>query len=235
MAFDKGKLRVAMSSGRTWARTSGCVGRTKLADFRIEVGIPQRQLAEEVGLSLVSYRRLERDETLIRRRWDAPAQGQHASLVILLPWLVNLSLAFGLISVGRVIEDHWMWWYELGPDAPDEPPEYECFKPSARLNEHPETLLAEARIKKGIPQRRLAADCGLSLSSYGRLERGRFEIGKIPLPWLANLAIALDVELLDILEPSWREWCQLGPDAPSGPPADAHERASILIEDGLIT
>lgn len=56
-------------------------------------------------------------------------------------------------------------------------------------------------MKLGATQERTAAAVGLSLTTYRRLERG--EIEHPPLAWLQNLAIAFDVELEEILEPSW--------------------------------
>jgi transcriptional regulator with XRE-family HTH domain len=78
------------------------------------------------------------------------------------------------------------------------------------------TRLSEARAHIGFSQEEMAERTGISLRTYQRLESGRVE--NPPLRYLVNCAIALGVELDDILEPEWLEWLPLTEDA-AKPPA----------------
>lgn len=66
------------------------------------------------------------------------------------------------------------------------------------------TRLASARVRRGVTQAELAAAIGIALPTYRRLERGQME--SPPLRYLTNAALALGVELDDLIEDEWREW-----------------------------
>lgn len=66
---------------------------TKLAELRLERGITQRQLAASTGVSIASYRRLERDEL------RDPG----------IRTLSNLAIALG-VPLEDLIEDRWREW-----------------------------------------------------------------------------------------------------------------------------
>jgi transcriptional regulator with XRE-family HTH domain len=71
--------------------------------------------------------------------------------------------------------------------------------------------LAEARVRKGMSQRHLAEMTGLSLSTLARLEKYRVRLP--PLQWYVNCAIALGVELDEVVD-SWHfRWQMLAPGA----------------------
>jgi transcriptional regulator with XRE-family HTH domain len=78
-----------------------------------------------------------------------------------------------------------------------------------------ETNLARQRIRRGITQEDLSRATGISLTAYRRLERGRNP--NPPLRYLVNCSIALGCRLEQLIEPEWREWLALDPDA-SAPP-----------------
>jgi transcriptional regulator with XRE-family HTH domain len=67
-----------------------------------------------------------------------------------------------------------------------------------------QTRLAEQRVRRGVLQRELAEKTGISLASLKRLERG--EVATPPLWWYVNCAIALNVELEEVLEEDVRGW-----------------------------
>jgi transcriptional regulator with XRE-family HTH domain len=76
-------------------------------------------------------------------------------------------------------------------------------------------------MKRRATQKRTAEVVGIALTTYRRLERG--EIRHPPLAWLRNLALALEVELDDILEPEWGAgWTELDARAKGPPPKDWH-------------
>ncbi|HLX32625.1 MAG TPA: helix-turn-helix transcriptional regulator [Gaiellaceae bacterium] len=66
------------------------------------------------------------------------------------------------------------------------------------------TRLAYARLAAGLTQQEIAKMTGISIASYGRLERGL--IHNPPLGWLANVAIVLNHNLEDFIEDEMREW-----------------------------
>jgi transcriptional regulator with XRE-family HTH domain len=66
------------------------------------------------------------------------------------------------------------------------------------------TRLAIWRLRRGLTQRRLAQAVGMSLAGYRRLERD--QVADPSVRDLANLALALGVDLTDLLEPSWVTW-----------------------------
>jgi transcriptional regulator with XRE-family HTH domain len=85
------------------------------------------------------------------------------------------------------------------------------------------TRLAALRLQTGRTQRTMAAFTGIPLRTYQRLERG--EISNPPLRYLTNCALALQVELEDVIEPEWREWTQFSASA-SAPPTFIRTTAS---------
>jgi transcriptional regulator with XRE-family HTH domain len=68
----------------------------------------------------------------------------------------------------------------------------------------PKSRLYEGRQAVGLSQRELAKRTGLSLRTLQRIER--LEVDNPPIRYLTNLAIVLDCELEDLIEPAWREW-----------------------------
>ena len=84
--------------------------RTQLAELRLYRNLTQRQLAMYAGIPLSSYRRLERGQN------DNPP----------LRWLVNLWHVLGLSDdLYALIEDEWLEWKQLSPNAPREHPNIE--------------------------------------------------------------------------------------------------------------
>lgn len=71
-----------------------------------------------------------------------------------------------------------------------------------------ETRLAIERVRAGITQVELARVSGVPLTTYRRLERG--EMSNPPIRYLTNIALTLDVDLLDICEDEWLQWTPLG-------------------------
>jgi transcriptional regulator with XRE-family HTH domain len=71
-------------------------------------------------------------------------------------------------------------------------------------SEPPSTRLARVRISRGVTQEELAEAIGVSPPTVRRLERGEVENPK--LRHLVNCAIALGVDLDEILEPAWLKW-----------------------------
>src|ERR1700676_4009831 len=80
----------------------------------------------------------------------------------------------------------------------------------------PETRLAHARMSRGVTQEELAIAVGISVPTYRRLERGETQNPK--LRHLMNCAIALGVELDDVLEDDWFEWLPLNKSHAPRPP-----------------
>jgi transcriptional regulator with XRE-family HTH domain len=95
-------------------RDPGTKADTKLARLRMSRGVTQEQLAEAIGISLVTYRRLERDNM------DNPP----------LRYLQNAALALG-VELDALLEDEWKTWKEFDSRRP-EPPQHKDF-----WREHP--------------------------------------------------------------------------------------------------
>lgn len=114
----------ALMSGRARDRRaqSSREAQTRLAETRMRLGATQKRTAAVVGLSLTTYRRLERGEI------------EHPPLA----WLRNLAIAFD-VEVDEILEPDWgMGWTELdaraaGPPAPGwrQPPEEDWFAPGS--------------------------------------------------------------------------------------------------------
>lgn len=66
------------------------------------------------------------------------------------------------------------------------------------------TRLAVWRLRRGVMQKRLAEAVGMSPAAYRRLERD--QVRDPSVRDLANLALALGVDLTDLLEPHWLKW-----------------------------
>jgi transcriptional regulator with XRE-family HTH domain len=81
-----------------------------------------------------------------------------------------------------------------------------------------ETRLARARMARGVTQGELASVMGVSLPTYRRLERGQAE--NPGLRYLVNAALALGVELEDLIEDEWREWMVFDHDHRAPPTPD---------------
>jgi transcriptional regulator with XRE-family HTH domain len=81
-----------------------------------------------------------------------------------------------------------------------------------------ETKLARVRMSRAVTQEELADAIGISEPTYRRLERG--QMTSPPLGYLVNAALALGVELDDLIEDAWREWHELRADRPAPPAPD---------------
>jgi transcriptional regulator with XRE-family HTH domain len=78
-------------------------------------------------------------------------------------------------------------------------------KPRGRVRRsNAQTKLARRRLELDVSQEELAAAVGMSATTYRRLEHN--QLTDIPLRALNNCALALGVELEDIVEDQWREW-----------------------------
>jgi len=69
---------------------------------------------------------------------------------------------------------------------------------------------------RGVTQEELSDAIGISEPTDRRLERG--QMTSPPLGYLVNAALALGVELDDLIEDSWRAWHELRADR-TEPPA----------------
>ena len=79
------------------------------------------------------------------------------------------------------------------------------------------TKLADLRLAGGLTQRQLAERTGVSIAHYRRLERD--ELRDPGIRTLSNLAIALGVQLEDLIEDHWREWMVFDATGAPRPPA----------------
>lgn len=71
-------------------------------------------------------------------------------------------------------------------------------------------------MRRGVTQEELAEAIGISIATYRRLERGK--IDNPPLRYLVNSAIALGVELADLIENDWNRWWSHPGYLPTRPP-----------------
>ena len=62
-------------------------------------------------------------------------------------------------------------------------------------------------MRRGVTQQEMADATGISTATYWRLEHGR--LSDPPIRLLANCALALGVELEDLIEDEWRQWLTL--------------------------
>lgn len=108
-----------MVDGRARARPELSKDETRLAHLRLEAKLTQKQMAELTGMSLMTYRRLERAEI------DNPP----------LRHLVNCHLVLRSrlpdLRLGQVIEPRWLQWFVLDDTAPapPDPPKQEPVPP----------------------------------------------------------------------------------------------------------
>jgi transcriptional regulator with XRE-family HTH domain len=78
-----------------------------------------------------------------------------------------------------------------------------------------ETKLARVRMARGVTQEELADAIGVSVPTYRRLELGN--VDNPGLRYLFNAALALGVELDELIEDSWREWKTFRAERPAPP------------------
>lgn len=102
-----------MVDGRARARPELSKDETRLAHHRLEARLTQKQMAEMTGMSLITYRRLERAELD-----NPPLRHLVNCLLVLRTRLPDLRL-------GDLIEPQWLQWVVLDEtaSAPPETPE----------------------------------------------------------------------------------------------------------------
>jgi len=66
------------------------------------------------------------------------------------------------------------------------------------------TQIEQRRLDAGLTQQQLAEQADISARTLQRIEHRDME--NPPIRYLANLAIVLQCELEDLIEPEWREW-----------------------------
>ena len=90
-------------------RNPGTKAETKLARVRMSRGVTQEELADAIGISEPTYRRLERG------LMPSPPLG----------YLVNAAKALG-VPLRELVEDAWLEWHTLRADrpAPPDPDEF---------------------------------------------------------------------------------------------------------------
>lgn len=82
--------------------------------------------------------------------------------------------------------------------------------------------LAKARVARGVTRKELARRSGVTLASLRRLEYE--QVPDAPLWWYRNLAIALELDLDDILDGRECRW-RWTADAPKPPPPGWYDPA----------
>jgi|SRR5579884_1803330 len=87
----------------------GTKAETRLARVRMARDVTQEELADAIGISVPTYRRLERDQT------ENPG----------LRYLANAALALG-VRLDTIIEDRWREWmvFHEGRPSPPKPEEF---------------------------------------------------------------------------------------------------------------
>ncbi len=85
-------------------RDPGTKADTRLARVRMSRGVTQEELADAIGISGPTYRRLERG------KMTSPPLG----------YLVNAAMALG-VTLDDVIEDGWRKWHPLRADRAEPP------------------------------------------------------------------------------------------------------------------
>lgn len=79
-------------------------------------------------------------------------------------------------------------------------------------------------MRRGVTQQEMADATGMSGSTYWRLEHGR--LTDPPIRLLANCALALGVEVEELIEDEWRAWLVLDSRRPGPPPPEDFWRNS---------
>jgi transcriptional regulator with XRE-family HTH domain len=80
----------------------------------------------------------------------------------------------------------------------------------------PRSKIAARRLEADFSQKQLSELSGLSMRTIQRLDAG--EVDNPPIRYLVNIALVLDVPVLDICEGEWLEWTVLDDSAPKAPP-----------------
>jgi transcriptional regulator with XRE-family HTH domain len=86
----------------------------------------------------------------------------------------------------------------------------------------PRSKIAARRLELEISQRQLSKLTGISMRTIQRLDAG--EVDNPPIRHLVNIALVLDVLVLDICEDEWLSWTVLSDGAPKLP-LKAHWRS----------
>jgi transcriptional regulator with XRE-family HTH domain len=81
----------------------------------------------------------------------------------------------------------------------------------------PRSKIAARRLELELSQKELSELSGLSMSTIQRLDWGQTE--NPPIRHLVNIALVLDVPVLDICEDEWLKWTVLDDGAPKPPPS----------------
>lgn len=92
----------------------------------------------------------------------------------------------------------------------------------------PRSRLARIRVERRISQGWLASATGLSERTLQRLEAGVVE--NPPLRYLVNCAIALGVELEELIEDEWKEWMVFDVRGAARPPAPGWWNSRGMID-----
>jgi transcriptional regulator with XRE-family HTH domain len=80
-----------------------------------------------------------------------------------------------------------------------------------------DSKLHQARLARGVTQEELARVTGISRRTLQRIERG--EMSNPHIRQLTNCALALGLELDDLIEDEWRQWLSLDVSRAAAPPA----------------
>lgn len=70
------------------------------------------------------------------------------------------------------------------------------------------TRIGSLRLERGLSQREVAERANLPIRTYRAIERD--EVFNPGIRHLANIAFALDVNLVDVCEPAWVRYSDLG-------------------------
>jgi transcriptional regulator with XRE-family HTH domain len=107
-----------MPDGRARARPEISKTNTRLAQRRLEARLTQKQMAQLTGMSVMTYRRLERAEL------------ENPPLRHLVNCMLVLRSRLPHIRLSDVFEPQWLEWLPLSADAPapPQPPKRERYK-----------------------------------------------------------------------------------------------------------
>lgn len=160
---------------------------TELVKARMNRGVSQEALADEVGVSWKTIARLESNEI--------------ADPGIRL--LNNCALTLN-VTLESLIERSWRQWKLFKKKRPAPPQSWSSETQGRRRKKKPPTKLYDARLTHGTSQKELADKIGVSLKTISRLEENRIANPGIRL--LNNCALTLNITLESLIEESWREW-----------------------------